>query len=143
MPKYFNLIIVTPEKPVLEEKVSFVSLPGYEGELGIMAGHIPYIAQLKEGILRYTSEKEKGEFAIMGGFAQISDDTVSVFAEGAELATEINAELERQKIQRLKDILALKDKSMDIETAQANLKKSILRMKLVNRTRRQSRPPKR
>lgn len=133
MNKELTLTIVTPEKPILEKKVLFVVLPAYEGELGVLPGHIPYVCQLKTGILRYTSQEEKGEFALMGGFAQIGSDAVSVFAEGAELADEIDAELERQKIQKLKNVLALKDKSMDIETAQGMLKQSLIRMKLLNR----------
>jgi len=139
MEKYLTLIIVTPEKPILEEKVTSVVLPASKGEMGVLPGHIPYVAQLEEGILRYTASNSKGEFAIMGGFAQVVDNTVSVFAESAQLATEINAEVERQKIQKLKDVIALKDKTMDVEAAQASLKESLVRMRLLDRQYKQKR----
>ena len=128
-----KLLIIVPERQVLERQVDMVVLPALEGELGVLAGHAPALAQLGEGILHYRAGEEKGAFAVLGGFAEIYRNKVSVFAEGAELADEIDEETERQAIQKAKQILASRGGDMDLDAAQAQLRKSLLRMKLVQR----------
>ena len=83
--------------------------------------------------MHYRAGEEKGAFAVLGGFAEIYRNKVSVFAEGAELADEIDEETERQAIQKAKQILASRGGDMDLDAAQAQLRKSLLRMKLVQR----------
>jgi len=133
----FKLVIVTPEKPVLDCEAEYVSLPAVDGQLGVLARHAPYAVQLVEGLLRYRKAGgEEGEFAVMGGFAEICNNEVSVFAEAAELATEISEEKQRQELQRSKDILAAKSKDVDIETVQAQLRRASVRLHLKERAQR-------
>ena len=130
----FKLSIVTPEKPVLECEAESVSLPAAGGQFGVLARHAPYAVQLVEGLLKYRKAGgEDGEFAIMGGFAEICNNEVSVFAEGAELAEEINEERQRQELQRSKDILASKSGEVDIEAVQTQLRRASVRLNLKNR----------
>ena len=130
----FKLSIVTPEKPVLECEAESVSLPAAGGQLGVLARHEPYAVQLVEGLLKYRkSGGEAGEFAVMGGFAEICNNEVSVFAEGAELAAEINEERLRQEMQRSKDILASKSGEVDIEAVQTQLRRASVRLNLKQR----------
>ena len=125
------LSIVTPEKVYLTEgKVDFVSLPASEGEMGILPGHISFVVQLKDGFLRYSSEGEEEQiFAILGGFAQVDKNKVIVLAEGADLAKEIDEELARQEYQKAKDDLSKKGAAVDLDAANASLRRSSLRIK--------------
>ena len=132
----FRLTIVTPEKPVLECEADYVSLPAAGGELGVLARHAPCAVQLREGVLRYRGDGKSGEFAVMGGFAEIYQNSVSVFAEAAELADEINEELERQQLQRSRAVLASRAGGTDIEAAEAQLRRSSVRLRVREHMRR-------
>ena len=124
------LSILTPEKVYLSEgKVDFVALPAAEGEMGILPGHISFVVQLKDGFLRYSSDGEEEIFAILGGFAQIDKNIVTVLAEGAELTKEIDEERARQEYQKAKDALAMKGGDIDLDSAQATLRRTTLRIK--------------
>ncbi len=77
-----------------------VELPGREGYLGILPGHAPLLALLKTGVLSYRKSGGSQAFAVSAGFAQIEGDRVSVLADSAEGAGEIDvaaAERERAK----------------------------------------------
>ncbi len=134
MPK-LKLTIVTPERKLDEREVDFVTIPASGGEMGILPGHTPCVVTLAEGLLRYKTGGTEEVFAVMGGFAEVLNDEVSVFAEAAALAGEISEEKERQSVAKAKDILAAKEKGVDIETVQTNLRRAALRIKLVNKTR--------
>jgi F-type H+-transporting ATPase subunit epsilon len=95
-----HLTVVTPERKVVETEADEVQLPGSEGYLGILPGHTPLITLLKTGVLSYRSAGRSGAFAVSAGLAEISDDRVSVLADLAEGASEIDAaaaERERAK----------------------------------------------
>lgn len=134
MYKTFSLNLVTPQKQVLSAlPVESVVLPALSGEMGVLAGHIPMIVQLGLGSLRYKSQDKEEEFAVMGGFAEILHDTVNVFAEGADLAGEIDEEEEKQKIKRAKESLSRKDADIDFELAELEIKQALARMKVKKR----------
>lgn len=125
------LTVVTPEKTVLSEHpVDFVVLPAFGGELGVLPGHAPEVVQLKEGFLRYSSGKEKEVFSALSGFAEIYNNRVLVLAEAAELAKEIDEERAKQAWRKAKDAIALQGDQIDIDEAQASLKRAAVRLKL-------------
>lgn len=136
MVKKLRLNLITPEKQLLSnEEVDFVALPAFLGEMGVLPGHVNMLVQLGMGSLRYKNEKEESEFAVLGGFVEIVDDEVNVFAEGADLAEEIDEEAEKQKIKAAKASLSRKDADIDFELAEMELKQSIARMKVKRRRR--------
>lgn len=125
------LTIVTPEKTVLADKpVDFAVVPAVGGELGVLPGHAPEVVQLKEGLLRYACGKEKEVFAVLSGFAEIYRDRVLVLAEAAELAKEIDEERAKQSWRKAKDAITLKGEQVDIDEANAALKRAAVRLKL-------------
>jgi len=125
------LTILTPEKTVLTDKeADFVTLPAFDGEMGILPGHISLVAQLKEGILTYKDGHKKEIFAVLSGFAEINRNSVLVLAEEAELAKEINEESARQAYQKAKDALAMRGKDLDLDAAQAALRRAAVRLKI-------------
>ncbi|MFA6584242.1 MAG: ATP synthase F1 subunit epsilon [Elusimicrobiaceae bacterium] len=131
-----KLSIVTPERRIGDYEVDFVAIPAAYGEMGILPGHTACVVRLAEGILRYKDGQTENEFAVMGGYAEVFNDEISVFAESAALAGEINEEKERQAVQKAKDALLAKEKDMDIEAVQASLRKASLRIKLLEKHRR-------
>ena len=107
--KKIRLQITTPQRPVLDKEVDFVVLPAYEGEMGVLPGHAPYVAILNFGELRYTIDSQEETFALMGGLAEIANNEVSVFAEDIALAREVDEEAAKQKIAQAKASLSAKD----------------------------------
>ncbi|OGS08461.1 MAG: ATP synthase F1 subunit epsilon [Elusimicrobia bacterium RIFOXYA12_FULL_51_18] len=131
MPNKLLLTILTPEKAFITDKeVDFVSIPAFEGEMGILPGHISFVVQLKEGVLRYKDGHKKEIFAVLSGFAEVCGDKVLILAEEAELAKEIDEERARQAYQKAKDALAMRGKDMDLDAAQAALRRAVVRLKI-------------
>ena len=87
-----QLEIVTPEKQAYADEVDAVTLPGSEGELGILPHHAPLVSTLGIGELRIRKGGEEESFAIVGGFLQVLPDKVVVMAETADMASEIDLE---------------------------------------------------
>jgi len=134
--KKLRLQIVTPQRPVLDKLVDFVALPAYNGEMGILPGHIQYLAKLSFGVLRYKAADDEGFFAVMGGIAEIEHDNVSVFAEDAALEDEIDVEEEKQKLAKAKATLSVRDNELDMELAEMEIKKAILLLKVKEKSQR-------
>jgi F-type H+-transporting ATPase subunit epsilon len=78
-----TLEIVTPEARVYSDTIDTVVIPTVEGEVGILPGHIPLLAQMEYGELRVTKGTTTQWLAVGGGFAQVSGDKVSILAERA------------------------------------------------------------
>ncbi|MBI3292092.1 MAG: F0F1 ATP synthase subunit epsilon, partial [Elusimicrobia bacterium] len=122
----FPLEIVTPEKVALRAAVEFLVVPAYEGELGILPGHAPLLAQLQPGVLRITQVGAVTPFAISGGFVEVTPRRVAVFAETAEMAEEIDVERARLAAERARAQLAAKaGEEVDIAQAQAALRRAL------------------
>ena len=95
-----QLLVVTPERKVVETEADEVELPGSEGYLGILPGHTALITLLKTGVLSFRRGGRSQAFAVSSGFAEIVNDRVSVLADLAEGSGEIDtaaAERERAK----------------------------------------------
>ena len=93
-----QLVVVTPESKVVETEADEVQLPGSEGYLGILPGHTPLITLLKTGVLSYRGGGRSGALAVSAGFAEIANDRVSVLADSAEEAGQIDsARAERER----------------------------------------------
>jgi F-type H+-transporting ATPase subunit epsilon len=95
-----QLLVVTPERKVVEAEADEVELPGAEGYIGILPGHTALITLLKTGVLSFKRGGRSEAFAVSAGFAEIANDQVSVLADSAEGRAEIDAaaaERERAK----------------------------------------------
>ena|SRR2546423_15097872 len=126
-----QLEIVTPERRVISESVDMVTVPGLNGELGILPGHTQLISQLRTGVLTYTQAGATYKLHVSGGFVEVSDDRVSVLAEVAERPEEIDAA--RARIAREhaeKTLSAWSGTVEDFEIARAKLERSIVRLQL-------------
>ena len=107
MPDALMLEVVTPEREVVRESVAEVQLPGLSGYLGILPGHTPLLTELGTGPLIYKKGSESGTYiAVMGGFAEVLPERVTVLAEAAERSQEIDAAQARLDLAEAEKTLA-------------------------------------
>ena len=85
-----QLSVVTPERTVVETEADAVQLPGELGYLGILPGHAPLITMLKPGVVSWSPASGDAAAAISGGFAEVAEDRVTVLADTAERASEVD-----------------------------------------------------
>ena len=105
MSNQLNLEIVTPHRTVLVEEVDSVTLPGIEGELGILPEHIPLLTTLDTGIVSYSSSGKTQAIAVHWGYAQVEGNSVRVLAELAETAAEIDLQRAKDAENKAKETL--------------------------------------
>ena len=79
-----ELSIVTPERTLVELVVDSVQAPGGEGEFGVLPAHEPYLTSLKAGELRYVVDRKTFQVAVSGGFAEVTQERVTILAQSAE-----------------------------------------------------------
>ncbi|HPQ28559.1 MAG TPA: F0F1 ATP synthase subunit epsilon, partial [Desulfobacteraceae bacterium] len=85
-----TLEIVTPDKLVASEEVDMVIAPGVLGEFGVLEGHIPFLSGINPGELRFTIDDKIEYYVITYGFAEISDNKVSILVDAAERSDKID-----------------------------------------------------
>jgi F-type H+-transporting ATPase subunit epsilon len=102
-----ELEIVTPERQVVKDQAEEIQIPGRNGYLGILPGHAPLITELAVGEITYTKAGNATRLAVAWGFAEVLPGRVTILAEAAELAEDIDvprAEAARDRAQQqLKD----------------------------------------
>ena len=106
LPTKLTLEIVTRDRLLSHEEVDEVQVPGSEGYLGVLPGHAPLLATLTVGGLWYRQGQEKHYFAIGFGFAEVKPDGVTVLAQIAEKADEIDVARAEAAKQRAEERLA-------------------------------------
>src|SRR5262245_5170189 len=89
--KTFRCQVVTPERVVVDKRASFVALPAFDGELGVLAGRAPIIARLGSGRLRVESPEGNEDLFVSGGFAQMAGETLTLLTEEARPLASLDA----------------------------------------------------
>jgi F-type H+-transporting ATPase subunit epsilon len=90
MAETIQLEIVTPERLVISETAEYIEIPGETGYLGVLPGHAPLITELAPGELTYRNGNQTKRLAVAWGFAEVLQDRVTILAESAEKAEEID-----------------------------------------------------
>ena len=98
-----ELQVATPERELVQERVSEVEIPGKNGYLGILPGHAPLLGLLGNGTLTYIAGGRKRYYAVHAGFLEVLDDHVRVLANAAEAAEEIDVQRARAALQRAQE----------------------------------------
>lgn len=123
--------IVTPSRILMQEQVDELNVPGELGYLGILPGHTSLLTQLGQGELMYRKGEQRQYLALFGGYMEVRDDQVTVLADIAESAAEIDrvrAESARDRAeQRLRD---LDSHDIDFERARAALMRAMIRLQV-------------
>ena len=136
-PEAIELIVVTPERQLLRQSVVEVVVPGVDGELGILPGHAPLITALGNGELRYRSATSSAPtlLAILGGFAEVLADRVTLLAETAERAEEIDLARAEAAKARAEKRLASNDPSIVWDRATVALERAVIRIQVARKYR--------
>jgi F-type H+-transporting ATPase subunit epsilon len=139
--KQLKLKIVTPERLVLEEMVDQVTIPTTEGEITILADHIPLIAGLKSGDVVAMKDGEHIPMAVTGGFIEVKSEngmtTVAVLADFAEHVSDLTDEaVEKAKARSIELAKEMENKDhVDFEHFEAELERSLNRVKIADKWR--------
>ena len=130
----YMLEIVTPERKVFAQEVDMVSVKGVEGELGIMAGHIPLVTPLQIAPMKIKTKGQEHWLAIHGGFIEVRSDKVVVLAESAEMPDDIDLERAKAAKIRAEQRLSMADRSkrdaVDFRRAELSLQRVITRIRV-------------
>lgn len=123
------LEIVTPEKLAFSGKVEDVTLPGTEGEFGVLRGHAALLSSVDIGELNFTKENKKTFYALNTGYAEVTADKVTVLVETAERADLIDKERAKRAKDNAEAKLAKMSKDdVEFETARIALARAINRI---------------
>ena len=129
----FQLEIVTPEKMVVNEAAEEMQLPGKNGYLGILPGHAPLVTELAVGEIAYRSGSQNHYLTVAWGFAEVLPDKVTILAETAERAGEIDAQRARQAKQRAESDLARSTTEEDFLRVTGDLQRAEARLQVAAR----------
>jgi F-type H+-transporting ATPase subunit epsilon len=137
LPENIQLIVVTPERQLLRETVVEVQLPGADGYLGVLPGHAPLITELGIGELSYrpTGNAEPTVLAIMRGFAEVLQDRVTVLAETAERAAEIDLARAERALKRAQERVSSGDPNLDWDRVTIALQRALIRIQVARKYR--------
>lgn len=134
LPSAFELVVVTPERQVLRETAVELQLPGAGGCLGILPGHAPLMTELGIGeLVFHAAGKESTHLAIIRGFAEVLGDRVTVLAETAEFAEEIDVARAAAAKARAEKRLAAGDPNIDWDRAAVSLQRALIRLQVARR----------
>jgi len=136
LPEAMELVIVTPTRQLVRARTSEVTLPGANGYLGILPGHAPLMTELGIGELTFQGAAQgAAPLAIVRGFAEVLPDPVTVLAETAELAAEIDLERAEAAKARAEKRLAAGAPDIDWDRASVALQRSLIRIQVARKFR--------
>jgi F-type H+-transporting ATPase subunit epsilon len=124
----FQLEIVAPDRLVVREQVEEAQIPGKAGYLGVLPGHAPLITELAIGELSYRSRGNTVYLAVAGGFAEVLPDKVTVLAETAERAEEIDVPRAQDAKARAEAAMREASPELDYDATLAKLSRAQVRL---------------
>ena len=136
IPTKLTLEIVTPDRALVTEQVDEVELPGADGYFGVLPGHTPLLASLKVGELWYRIGQETRYLSVAFGFVEVLPDHVTVLAQIAERAQDIDVPRAEAAKKRAEDRIARSAQAdIDFERARVALMKALIRLQVASRAR--------
>jgi F-type H+-transporting ATPase subunit epsilon len=135
LPTQLRLQIVSADKSLVNEIVDEVEIPGADGYFGVLPGHTPLLAALGAGELWYRRGTDVHHLVIAFGFAEVQPDAVTILAQIAEAADEIDVARADAAKKRAEERLARPTIDMDFERARLSLLKSLVRLQVASRAR--------
>ena len=133
----FQLEIVTPEKKVVETAAEEAQIPGKNGYLGILPGHAPLITELSVGEITFRENSTEQRLAVAWGFAEVLPNKVTILAETAERAEDIDIKRAQESKQRAEERLKSGKTEVDYTRAEVALQRAETRLQVAQGQRRQ------
>jgi F-type H+-transporting ATPase subunit epsilon len=132
MAETIQLEIVTPERLVVNEAAEYIEIPGKTGYLGVLPGHAPLITELAVGEISYRNGNQTKRVAVAWGFAEVLQNKVTILAETAEKAEEIDT-ARAEAAKRKAEAELQKAGPEGNEEAQAALQRAIARLEVAGK----------
>ena len=117
----FHFELVSPEKLVFSGEVEQVDVPGAEGDFGVLAGHAPFVTTLRPGIVTVQAPGGAQRIAVLGGFAEVSADGLTVLADVAEAVESMDREMLAQRIKELEQRIEKMEAGSELDKMIARL----------------------
>ena len=135
MAENWQFEIITPRKKIMEGEAAWITIPGEEGELGVLPQHVPLMTTMGSGILKFESGGKINQVAVHYGYAQIQGNRVTILSEMAERAEDIDLTRAQNAEKKAREILQeLITKQTDEENRlakfEAKLKRAIVRQSM-------------
>jgi F-type H+-transporting ATPase subunit epsilon len=127
------LEVVTPDHRLLSKDVDYVSAPGSEGDFGVLPGHCHFLTTLRIGELQYRVGEHTEYMAVLWGFAEVTPTKVTILAEIAEKAEDINVDRAEEAVQKAEERLERGGLPSEVEEARISLEKARLRQRIAGR----------
>ena len=132
LPTSLSLNIVTPDQSFVHD-VDEVSLPGAEGDFGVLPGHTPFFTAIRTGQMWYRTGAEKHFLAVSVGFVEVLPTRVTVIAQVAERAGDLNQARAEAGMKRAEEMLGPTAHEMDFERARLALLKTLQQLQAESR----------
>ncbi len=129
------LEVVTPDRLLLSQEVDEVIAPGTNGEFGVLPGHCHFLSTLRIGELRYRVGELTSFMSVLWGFAEVTPKKVTILAEIAEKAEDIDPARAKEAVAKAEERLQLGGLPSEVEEAKVSLEKARLRQKMAERAR--------
>jgi F-type H+-transporting ATPase subunit epsilon len=130
MPSDFRLSVVAPDRSVVEEVVLSVVAPGTEGYFGVYAQHFPMLAALKPGLLEYVDHSNTRHYVYVGGgFAEVQREKLTVLADEAQKAHEIDIADAERRLEDARRALRGEDSTVADEDAVREVERAMSRLR--------------
>ncbi len=120
--------VIAPDRTVWNANAEEVILPSSTGQLGILKGHIPLLTALDIGVMRVRVQKDWIPIVLLGGFAEVDNNTITILVNGAEEGSEINAEKAQINLQEAISMLAEAETSKEKIEATQKIRKARARV---------------
>jgi F-type H+-transporting ATPase subunit epsilon len=127
LPTKLTLHIVSPDTSISQE-VDYVSLPGFAGDFGVLPGHTPFFTTLRPGSMWYQKGQEKHVLMVAMGFVEVLPDSVSVLAQVAERAEDLDEARAEAGMKRAEEVLSVAPNEIDFERARREMLTTLQRM---------------
>ena len=133
MPAALQFEIVTPERLVAQGTAEEIQIPGRNGYLGILPGHAPLLTELGVGEISYRSGRDSGHLSVAWGFAEVLPNKVTILAETAERAEEIDVGRAERAKERAEQRLRDAREGTDFERCQTALERAVIRIQVASK----------
>lgn len=131
------LEVVTPDHLLLSKEVDYVSAPGSEGDFGVLPGHSHFLTTLRIGELEFRTGESTQYMSVLWGFAEVTPVKVTILAEIAEKAEDIDVDRAEAAVRKAEERLERGGLPSEVEEAKVSLEKARLRKKIADRHRQQ------
>nr|QVY58402.1 ATP synthase epsilon subunit [Kappaphycus striatus] len=127
-----NIRVIAPDKTVWDANAEEVILPSSTGQLGILTGHIPLLTALDIGVMRVRIDKEWQPLILLGGFAEIESDKITILVNGVEETSNLDLNKIQSTLEEASIALAEAETNKDKIEATQNLRKARARLQAIN-----------